>query len=86
MVSGRIFTHRFITIILFCHQAYFSHIELVLVNNLLLRDYVNKFKKSNESFDVLMENDSYFREKLTQYLFSPKGAIFQVAFLLKLFQ
>jgi len=44
------------------------------------RDYVNKFKKSNESFDVLMENESYFREKLTQYLFSPKGAIFQPNF------
>ena len=42
------------------------------------RDYVNKFKKTNDSFEVLISNETYFRDKFTQFLFSPKGAIFQV--------
>ena len=42
------------------------------------RDYVNKFKKTNDSFEDLMDSEEYFRDKLTQFLFSPKGAIFQV--------
>ena len=42
------------------------------------RDYVNKFKKSDDSFEVLISNETYFRDKFTQFLFSPKGAIFQV--------
>jgi len=44
------------------------------------RDYVNKFKRENESFEALIRNEDYFREKLTQFLFSPKGAIFQPNF------
>lgn len=44
------------------------------------RDYVNKFKKTNDSFEDLMDSEEYFRDKLTQFLFSPKGAIFQPNF------
>jgi len=44
------------------------------------RDYVNKFKKSDDSFEVLISNETYFRDKFTQFLFSPKGAIFQPNF------
>eukprot|EP00092_Neocalanus_flemingeri_P006866 GFUD01007412.1.p1 GENE.GFUD01007412.1~~GFUD01007412.1.p1 ORF type:complete len:1065 (+),score=241.14 GFUD01007412.1:250-3444(+) len=44
------------------------------------RDYVNKFKNTNDSFEVLISNETYFRDKLTQFLFSPKGAIFQPNF------
>lgn len=44
------------------------------------RTYVNKFKKTNATFDVLMKNETYFREKFTQFLYSPRGAIFQPNF------
>jgi len=44
------------------------------------RDYVNKFKKSNASFEVLLQNETFFREKFTQFLYSPRGAIFQPSF------
>ena len=48
-------------------------------DNFLLRDYVNKFKgPTNASFEDLISDQSYFREKFTQFLFSPKGGIFQV--------
>jgi len=44
------------------------------------RDYVNKFKKSEEPFETLISDPTYFREKFTQFLFSPKGASFQPNF------
>ena len=43
-----------------------------------IRDYVNKFKKTDASFETVIRNESFFREKFTQFLFSPKGASFQV--------
>ena len=43
------------------------------------RDYVNKFKRTDASFEILIRNESFFREKFTQFLFSPKGASYQVA-------
>ena len=45
---------------------------------LMTRDYVNKFKKTDASFETVIRNESFFREKFTQFLFSPKGASFQV--------
>ena len=45
---------------------------------LTIRDYVNKFKKTDASFETVIRNESFFREKFTQFLFSPKGASFQV--------
>ena len=46
----------------------------------LSREYVNKYKSSNETFENLIRNEDYFRKKLTQFLFSPKGAFYQVFF------
>ena len=42
------------------------------------RDYVNKFKYTEETFERLISNETYFRSKLTQFLYSPRGMIFQV--------
>ena len=42
------------------------------------RDYVNKFKHTDATFEILIRNESFFREKFTQFLFSPKGASYQV--------
>ena len=39
---------------------------------------MNKFKKTDASFETVIRNESFFREKFTQFLFSPKGASFQV--------
>jgi len=44
------------------------------------RNYVNKFKESNATFEQLVKNETYFRGKLTQFLFSPRGAIYQPYF------
>ena len=44
----------------------------------MIRDYVNKFKKSDEPFEILIRNETFFREKFTQFLYSPRGGIFQV--------
>jgi len=44
------------------------------------RDYVNKFKKSDEPFEILIRNETFFREKFTQFLYSPRGGIFQPNF------
>eukprot|EP00092_Neocalanus_flemingeri_P023513 GFUD01025500.1.p1 GENE.GFUD01025500.1~~GFUD01025500.1.p1 ORF type:complete len:1021 (+),score=134.31 GFUD01025500.1:157-3219(+) len=44
------------------------------------RDYVNKFKKTNDSFETLIRNETYFRDKFTQFLYSPRGGIFQPNF------
>ena len=45
---------------------------------ILCRDYVNKFKPENATFEHLITNKTYFKEKFTQFLFSPKGGIYQV--------
>jgi predicted RND superfamily exporter protein len=44
------------------------------------RDYVNKFKPENATFEHLITNKTYFKDKFTQFLFSPKGAIYQPNF------
>ena len=44
------------------------------------RDYVNKFKYTEETFETLISNETYFRSKLTQFLYSPRGMIFQPYF------
>jgi len=44
------------------------------------RDYVNKFKKTNQTFEMLIRNETLFREKLTQFLYSPRGGSFQANF------
>ena len=44
------------------------------------RKYVNKFKRNNEAFNDLIKDENFFRKKLTQFLFSPRGAIFQVKY------
>ena len=48
--------------------------------SILCRDYVNKFKPENATFEHLITNKTYFKDKFTQFLFSPKGAIYQVRF------
>ena len=45
---------------------------------LIFRDYVTKFKNTDESFEDLIQDETFFRTKLTQFLFSPRGAIYQV--------
>ena len=45
---------------------------------LCCRDYVTKFAPSNATFEHLVANKTYFKEKFTQFLFSPKGGIYQV--------
>ena len=56
-----------------------AHLKSTLYKLLLMtRDYVNKFKKTDASFETVIRNESFFREKFTQFLFSPKGASFQV--------
>ena len=51
-------------------------------SNILLRDYVNKFRKpTNTSFESLITNLTYFRENITQLLYRPKccnHSIFQI--------
>ena len=42
------------------------------------RSYINNIKNSEKSFEELMKDEAYFRDKFTQFLFSPRGAIFQV--------
>ena len=42
------------------------------------KDYVNKIKREEEPFEELIKNETYFREKFTQFLYSPRGGIFQV--------
>ena len=42
------------------------------------RDYVNRIKNDERSFEELMSNETYFRDKFTQFLYSPRGGIFQV--------
>ena len=42
------------------------------------KTYVNKIKQTNEPFEELIKNETYFREKFTQFLYSPRGGIFQV--------
>ena len=44
------------------------------------KDYVNKIKREEEPFEELIKNETYFREKFTQFLFSPRGGIFQANF------
>jgi hypothetical protein len=47
------------------------------------RNYVIRFKEPENlerTFEQLMTNNTYFRHKFTQFLFSPKGAIFQANF------
>ena len=44
------------------------------------KDYVNKIKREKEPFEELIMNETYFREKFTQFLFSPRGGIFQANF------
>jgi len=44
------------------------------------RDYVTKFKNTDESFEELIKDESFFRIKLTQFLYSPRGAIYQPYF------
>ena len=61
------------------------NIEKVSPWNQAFRDYVNKFKKTNQTFEELISDESYFREKFTQFLFSPRGGIFQARDFLKKF-
>ena len=44
------------------------------------KDYVNKIKREEEPFEELIRNETYFREKFTQFLYSPRGGIFQANF------
>ena len=44
------------------------------------KDYVNKIKREKEPFEELIMNETYFRDKFTQFLFSPRGGIFQANF------
>jgi len=44
------------------------------------REYVETFKTDNKTFEELLLEEGYFRNKLTQFLFSPKGAIYQANF------
>jgi len=44
------------------------------------RSYINNIKNSEKSFEELMKDEAYFRDKFTQFLFSPRGAIFQANF------
>jgi len=44
------------------------------------RAYVNKFKWDDETFEDLVHDDQYLREKITQFLFSPSGAVYQPYF------
>ena len=37
-----------------------------------------KFNTDNQTFEELIQDDDFFRSKLTQFLFSPRGAIYQV--------
>ena len=39
---------------------------------------MNKFKPTNASFESLISDETYFRQKFTQFLYSPKGGIYQV--------
>ena len=41
---------------------------------------MTKFKQTNVTFETLIRNETFFREKLTQFLFSPRGGIFQKSF------
>ena len=41
------------------------------------KDYVNKIKREEAAFEELIKNETYFREKFTQFLYSPRGGIFQ---------
>ena len=50
----------------------------IQITYILPREYVNKFKGTNASFESLISNETYFRQKFTQFLYSPKGGIFQV--------
>ena len=44
------------------------------------KDYVNKIKREEAPFEELIKNETYFREKFTQFLYSPRGGIFQANF------
>jgi len=44
------------------------------------RDYVMKFNTENKTFEELIKDDDFFKRKLTQFLFSPRGAIYQPYF------
>ena len=55
----------------------------IILNSSFSRDYVTKFKNSDESFDDLIKDETFFRSKLTQFLYSPRGAIYQVNVLIQ---
>jgi len=57
-----------------------NNIEKIKSWHFEFRDYVNKFKPIDASFEILIRNESFFREKFTQFLFSPKGASYQPNF------
>ena len=61
-----------------CVESRILNFSCINVWKIFFRDYVNKFKSTNESFEDLIKDDEFFRSKLTQYLFSPRGAIYQV--------
>ncbi|XP_023339853.1 patched domain-containing protein 3 isoform X2 [Eurytemora carolleeae] len=44
------------------------------------RNYVNTFTFSSLSFEELMQDEDFFRDKFTQFLYSPKGAAYQPYF------
>ena len=56
------------------------NIDKVTPWNQAFRDYVNKFKNSDKTFEELISDEEYFRTKFTQFLFSPRGGIFQANF------
>ena len=58
-------------------EKYEKNISLS-VWNFYSRDYVMKFNTQNQTFEELIQDDDFFRSKLTQFLFSPRGAIYQV--------
>ena len=59
-------------------NLFLENVQLIVV--FLIRDYVNLFKGEDASFEILIRNETFFREKFTQFLFSPKGASYQVSF------
>ena len=86
----KIYTQNKTLFIAILHTLFWNHIAILLFSLFLskvpnslwflpTRDYVNKFKAEDASFEILIRNESFFREKFTQFLFSPKGASYQVS-------
>ena len=48
--------------------------------HIAFKTYVNKIKKINKPFEELISDETYFKEKFTQFLYSPRGGIFQPNF------